>query len=1158
LKHSEFVHLHLHSQYSLLDGAIHFKPLLQRAEELKMPAIAVTDHGSMFGALEFFSAAMKSPVKPIIGCEVYVAPSSRFEKTPISSESGYDKSFHLVLLVMDSTGYKNLSTLVSAGYTEGFYYKPRLDKELLEKHNEGLIALSACLGGEVPKMLALDRMDKAREAAGFYKEVFKDRFYLEMQDHGIHKQQEVNKKMIPFSKKMELPLVATNDAHYLRREDAEAHDALLCIGTGKFINDENRMRYEGDQLYVKSAEEMEALFGDVPDALKNTIRIAEELNFKFNEGKYHLPKFKVPSDTNIANHLESLAINGLEKRIFESKGNSNFDSVANKKDYMARLKEELAIIIKMGFAGYFLITADFINYARNSKIPVGPGRGSAAGSMVAYALRITDLDPIKYGLIFERFLNPERISLPDIDIDFCMERRGEVIDYVREKYGGASHVAQIITFGTMKAKAVVRDVARVMEIPYAHADKIAKLIPNENKMTVDKALEEEPRLRVMQSEDQKVEKLLRISKSLEGTVRHASTHAAGVVVSPEPLINFMPIYKHSGGEITTQFQMKDVEKLGLLKMDFLGLRTLTVISNCQEMIRRNHQPGFSIAKIDLDDAKSFELLCSAKTLGVFQLESSGMRDLIRKMKPTTFQDIIALVALFRPGPIQSGMADQYVKRKHGHENVEFEFEELEPILGETFGVMVYQEQVMKIANVLSGFSLGEADELRKAMGKKNMDIMAEVKTQFVDGATNRGHNKTKVETLWSQMEKFGEYGFNKSHSACYALLAYQTAYLKSHFAAEFMAALISSEMDNSDKVLRYIQECRDSNILVTPPDINQSKSDFAVIDGTIRFGIAAVKGIGSTAANSIVLAREQGGEFQSLVDFAERVDSSVLNKRTMEALIKCGAFDYTGYSRRSLFENLGAIVSASQKAQHDREIGQTDIFSAMGAESSEPGTIKITRFDEWNERERLAHEKSSLGFFISGHPLNEFSRELKRLATYDTSSLEGANHKAKVHIGGIIIGKRVRLIRNGERMANLILEDLKGTVEVIVWPDVFTKFADEIDSEEPIFVNGQADVDDEKGTKIIAQEIYSIPTARTKFTNMVRVKFSTTGLEKETLEELNQIFVKSSGPSTVILEIRVPGLALLDIKATSTKVSASEELVKKIESLIGEDTVIFE
>ncbi|VAX19603.1 DNA polymerase III alpha subunit [hydrothermal vent metagenome] len=1163
MKHSEFVHLHLHSQYSLLDGANRFDRLFEKASKEKAPAMALTDHGAMFGAIEFFESAMKAGIKPIIGCEMYVAPGSRSDRGQTPANSATSNAYHLILLVQNKKGYQNLCRLVSAGYMDGLYRgKPRIDKEILAEHSDGLIALSACLQGEVSRLLGLDRFEDAKASADFYSQTFPNRFYLEIQDHGIPLQKKVNHEMVKLAKATGLPLVATNDAHYLNREDAEAHDALLCIGTGALVSDEKRMRYHGDQFYLKSAEEMAALFPDQPEALKNTLEIADQCGFVFDTGKYYLPEYPIPADTTMASYLEQKARHGLDLRFIEATKIGKPVPEDKKKEYFDRLTWELDTINKMGFPGYFLITSDFIQHARNKGIPVGPGRGSAAGSMVAYALRITDLDPIEYGLIFERFLNPERISMPDIDIDFCMDRRGEVIDYVRERYGGQSHVAQIITFGTMKAKAVLRDVARVMNIPYAQADKIAKLIPNELKMTISKALEMEPRLKALQKEDENVAKLLTISRSLEGTTRHASTHAAGVVISPEPLTNFMPLYKASGddADVTTQFQMKDVEKMGLLKMDFLGLRTLTVIDRAVKQIKENHDESFKISAIPLEDKKTFDLLRRAQTLGVFQLESSGMRDLIRKMKPTSFFDIIALVALFRPGPINSGMADQYVKRKHKHEKVEIAFQELEPILRETFGVIVYQEQVMKIANVLAGFSLGQADSLRKAMGKKDMNIMAEIRDKFVEGAVKKKHNREKVEKLWALLEMFGEYGFNKSHSACYALVAYQTAYLKAHYPAEYMAALITSEMDNSDKVLKYIQECRDMSIDLLPPDVNESMSDFTVRGSKIRFGLAAVKGIGVPSVSAIITAREEEGKFTSLLGFMEAVNPSSINKRVLEALVKCGALDSVNESRALLFASLEETYAIAQKTHRDRATGQASLFGggAADGENSMLVSAPTKNIPEWTEKERLAYEKEALGFYISGHPLTEYMRDLKLFATFDTASLEQLENKAEIRFGGIIVGKKVQATKKGDTMAYITVEDLKGTVDAIVWPDLFSKSVGLLESDEPIFIKGTADVDEDRGSKIIAKEIMTFAEAREKFTNSVHVHMTTPGLEEETLAELRGLFDRHRGVCPVVLRFAVPGKGEISIRASGVAVSAGDQLIADIEQLLGSESVSLE
>ncbi len=1158
----QFVHLHLHSQYSLLDGAIKFKPLVEKVKSYGGRAVAVTDHGAMFGAFDFANTAIKSGVMPIIGCEVYLAPGSRFDRGEANKNVDYDaRYYHLVLLAQNAKGYKNLCQMVSSGYLEGYYYKPRIDKELLAAHSDGLIALSACLHGEVARNLKYDKYDQAKEAAGFYAEIFPERFYLEIQDHGIEDQRKVNKLMVKLAKDAGLPLVATNDAHYLNKEDAPAHDALLCIGTGKQIADENRLRYHGDQFYVKTPDEMYRLFGEIPEALTNTLAITEQIGFTFEEGKYHLPDYPTVAGKPLEKELEDQAIHGLRLRFIEAEKKGAPVSVERQKDYMDRLHMELSVINKMGFPGYFLITADFIAYARANDIPVGPGRGSAAGSMVAYAMRITNLDPLEYDLLFERFLNPDRISMPDIDIDFCMDRRSEVIDYVRKKYEEGhegKRVVQIITFGAMKAKAVVRDVARVMGIEYATADKIAKLIPNDLNITLEKALQQEERLEKLRKEDRQVANLLEIAQKLEGTVRHASTHAAGVVISPEPLTEYLPLYKPSqSDDVSTQFPMGDVEKLGLLKMDFLGLRTLTVIHNALKQIEANHGVTIDIDAIPLKDGKTYDLLKNARTFGVFQLESSGMRDLIRKMKPTDFFDIIALVALFRPGPINSGMADAYVKRKHGHEEVVHEFECLKEVLGETYGVIVYQEQVMKIANILAGFTLAQADSLRKAMGKKIKAMMDELEVKFVDGAVGLGHDKEKVEELWGNIVMFAEYGFNKSHSACYALVAYQTAYLKAHYPAEFMAALITSEMDNSDKVLRYIQECKELGIAVTPPDVNLSMSPFSVHDGVIRFGLAAVKGIGAASVEAIIAAREEG-PFASMTDFAERVDAQSINKRVMEALVKCGAFDSMGSPRQMLFGNIEKVMGAAQKTQRDKAMGQGDIFSLMGGDGAESGAVILDEADEWPEKVRLSFEKEALGFYLTGHPLSEHVKDLKLFATYNSSTITDAPPQGEVRIGGVITAKRNLTTKKGDPMARLSLEDMTGTIEALILPKIYKECVELLEGDELLFIKGKADVDEENLTvTVIADEVLTFPQARAKFTSSVHIHLSTTGLERELLEEIRDVFKRRRGKAPVTLHMKSPK-GVVVMRAGSYSVDATDELVADVEALIGEERVTLE
>ena len=908
---SEFVHLHLHSQYSLLDGATRIDDLVQRAAELGQPAVALTDHGNMFGAVKFYEAARRAGVKPIIGCEVYVAPGSRFDK---GTTNGGGRAYHMLLLAQNQTGYNNLCELVTRGFTEGMYYFPRIDRELLTRHAEGLICTSACLRGEVNDHLLHGRDEAAREAAGFYKDLFPGRYYLELQDHGMEEDERVIPKVIALSKEMGLPLVATNDVHYLDKGDHSAQEVLICIQTGKTLNDPNRMKIKSEEFYLKDAAEMEALFDEAPEALTNTLVIAEQCNFDFSFGEAHYPDFQTPDGSGKKEYLRRTAEEGLARKLtqFEIEG-------AEAERYRERLKMELGVINSQNYEGYFLIVSDFIRYAKEQGIPVGPGRGSAAGSLAAYSLGITGIDPIKYSLLFERFLNPERISPPDVDIDFCMDRRDEVIRYVQEKYG-RENVCQIITFGSMLAKGVLRDVGRVMDMPYGEVDRIAKLVPNELKITLDDAMKKEPRLRDTVARDPKVGGLMSTARKLEGNIRHAGTHAAGVVIAPSKLTDFVPLYKASGGEMMTQFDMKDIEEIGLLKMDFLGLKTLTVLERAVNLVR-DGGGELDLETLALDDAETYRLLAEGKTTGIFQLESRGIREYLRKLVPTTFEDLIAMVALYRPGPLESGMVDAFINRKHGREKIDYFFDELQTILGGTYGVMVYQEQVMQISNALSGFSLGRADMLRKAMGKKSQKLMAEQQADFVDGAVARGHDRKKVQSLWDQIEKFAGYGFNKSHSAAYALIAYRTAYMKTHHPREFMSALLTCDRENADKVIKDIAECRSMKIAVLPPDVNASQKDFTVEEESIRFGLAAVKNVGEGLVDAVLAGRNEEGPFANLGDFCRRVEHRHLNRRALESLIKAAAFDSLGVGRAQATASLDIVLEAADSQPKKRRRG---------------------------------------------------------------------------------------------------------------------------------------------------------------------------------------------------------------------------------------------
>ncbi|MEE9614688.1 MAG: DNA polymerase III subunit alpha, partial [Thermodesulfobacteriota bacterium] len=1022
MQHSRFVHLHVHTQYSLLDGAIRPEALFKLARKYKMPAVAMTDHGNLFGAVEFYRKATAAGVKPIIGCEVYVAPGHRTDRTPPSrgeGGGGHGSAYHLVLLVKNAKGYQNLCKLLTKAYLEGFYYKPRVDKELLSEYGEGLIALSACLHGEVSHLLNRGLTDKAVKAAGEYREIFSDRrFFLELQSNGMEEQKKVNKGLIEISGKLDLPVVATNDCHYLTKEEARAHDILLCVQTGTTVNAKDRMRFQTDEFYFKSPREMEEAFKEVPEAIENTVEIAERCNMEMRFGEYHLPEFPVPEGDSLTSHLEAKAQRGLDRRLtaMREKG-GDVESV--KWQYYDRLKKELKVINGMGFPGYFLIVSDFIDHARKMGIPVGPGRGSAAGSLVAYSLGITGLDPIRYNLLFERFLNPDRVSLPDIDIDFCIEARDEVIKYVTEKYG-ADNVTQIITFGQMKARAVIRDVGRALDMPYAEVDRIAKLVPNQLDITIDKALKEEPKLKKLVEDDGRVKELIEAARSLEGLPRHASTHAAGVVISNRPLVEHLPLYMgQKDNIITTQFPMNDVEKIGLVKFDFLGLKNLTVIARTVDEVKRNHGVEIEIDALPLDDKPSYRIMGLGNTNGVFQLESSGIKDLLRKLKPESFEDLMAAVALYRPGPLQSGMVDDFIKRKHKKASIPYEVPQLKDILENTYGVMVYQEQVMEIARSLAGFTPGEADVLRKAMGKKVPEVMLEQREKFLDGARAKKIPPKKAERIFDLMANFAGYGFNKSHSAAYAFIAYQTAYLKAHYPVEFMAALLSANMGDTDKVMKYMGECKDMAIEVLPPNLNESAVDFAVKGNTIRFGLAAVKNVGSAAIESMLTVRdgESGGPFASLMDFMSRVDLRKSNKKVVESLIKCGAFDFTKSSRAALMASLDRSLETAQRIHKDRELGQTSLFGDAGGGNGADAVREadpVQDLPEWPDKELLAYEKETLGFYISSHPLTGRAKELELRASDTTGSLKDRRQGSEVSLGGMIAGIRETRTKKGD------------------------------------------------------------------------------------------------------------------------------------------------
>ena len=1157
MEHANFVHLHLHSQYSLLDGAIKIGDLVARAREYKMPALAVTDHGNMFGAMEFYLKAREAGIKPIIGCELYVATGSRHDKSGARSSS--EASGHLVLLCQNQIGYRNLCHMVSAAYKEGFYYKPRIDWDLLQKHNQGLIALTACLGGEIPSLLSAGRMEDALRRSSEMALIFDDnRLFLELQENHLPEQAPVNQGLIEISGRLGLPLVATNDCHYLAREDAYAHEVLLCIQTGKTMDDPNRMRFSNNEFYVKTPQEMTELFRHVPEAIRNTIEIAERCNLAFDLKTYHFPQYEKPADKTLDEVLAEQARAGLEVRLADIRRLRPDFSAEEEKNYRDRLEIELTCIRDMGFPGYFLIVADFINWAKDHDIPVGPGRGSAAGSLVAYSIRITDIDPMPYNLLFERFLNPERVSMPDIDVDFCIYGREKVIDYVRRKYG-EENVAQIITFGTMMAKGAIRDVGRALNMPYGEVDKISKLVPGILNITLKEALQQEPKLKELVDKDPKVKELFNIALALEGLTRHASTHAAGVVVTPQPLSDYLPLYTDpkSGGQVT-QYAMSYVEKIGLVKFDFLGLKTLTVIDNAVRLIHAGKNPGLDLRLIRDDDPETYRLLSAGETTGVFQLESSGMKELLIKLKPTCFEDIIAICALYRPGPLGSGMVDDFIQRKHGKKAISYDFPQLAPILKDTYGVIVYQEQVMLIAQVLGSYSLGGADLLRRAMGKKKPEEMAKEREKFLKGAAANKLDPKKAGGVFDLMEKFAAYGFNKSHSAAYALVAYHTAYLKAHYPVEFMAALLTEDMENTDKVIKNISEVRSMGIEVLPPDINASDRTFTVHDKSMRFGLGAVKGVGSAALESIIEVRK-GEPFASLHDFCERVDLRKVNKKVVEALIKCGALDSLGGKRAQYLAALEEAMDYGQKAQKEKATGQESLFGAEEIVSHKGnGYGQLPQMEEWAENILLTFEKEALGFYITGHPLARHAAAIKRFATCDTAGLAERADKEEVKVCGIVSGIKEFTTKKGDRMAFVTLEDLSGFIEMVVFPEVYLAASELLKSEEPLLVSGSLDIGEET-CKLMATEVLSLREVKERLTKRVHFRLSTPGLDEEQLRNLKDIMERHRGHCETLIHLTIPNRSETLLRLPENlKVAASDEIMDDAERLFGYNVVTFE
>lgn len=1135
-----FVHLHVHSQYSLLDGACHLEKLVRKAKEFRMPALAVTDHGNLFGAIDFYRLAQKEGIKPIIGCEVYVAPGSRLERYP--QDGHYEGANHLTLLVKDRIGYKNLIKLVTAGYLEGFYYKPRIDKELLSQHHEGLLALSGCLNSEVCGLLAEGDDEKALEAAAWYRDLFgSENYFLELQSHGIESQERVNRGLLQLAKKLGVPVVATNDVHYLNAGDHKAHDALLCIQTGTTVAERDRLRFSAEQFYFKSPQEMQALFPDIPEALSNTLVIAERCNLQLDFEKVHLPRYQAPPKHTLESFLEEISCRGLTERYGEIT-----------EEAKARLARELHVIEKIGFAGYFLIVWDFIRFAKERGISVGPGRGSVAGSLVAYALGITNIDPLRYGLLFERFLNPERISPPDMDIDFADDRRDEVIEYVAQKYG-KENVAQIITFGTLGAKAVIRDVGRALGMTYGEVDRIAKMIPNVLNISLDDALAQSPPLREAIHAAPELRELWDIARSLEGLTRHASTHAAGVVISEEPLIENVPLYRGTRGEITTQYAMGAIEAIGLLKMDFLGLRTLTVIANTLKLLKETRGIELREAQIPFDDERTFLLLSEAKTLGVFQLESSGMRDLLKRLRPERLEDVIALVALYRPGPME--MIPDFINRRHGRVKIEYDHPLMEKYLKETYGVMVYQEQVMQIASEMAGFTMGEADILRRAMGKKNLDLMARQREKFIAGAVANRVPKAKAEKIFDLMAQFAGYGFNKSHAAAYAVVAYQTAYLKTHYPVEFMAALLTSEMGNTDKTVRHIEECRQMGIEILPPDVNESGSTFRVVEDKLRFGLVAVKNLGETAIQSILNARLTGGKFTSLHDFCERVDLRLVNKRVIESLIKCGAFDSLGSRRSQLMASVDQAMEGASVVQRDRAKGQVSMLEMLGGAASHRTPAQLHEMPEWSHAQRLTAEREILGFYITGHPLSEYEALVARYATAASDELSSLRDKETVSLCGIITAVKEISTKNGERMAFVTLEDLRGSVELIAFPDLYRSKMLYLIKDNPVLVRGQVDIGEDVA-KLLLTDVQPLSDLQGKAEGGLEIALRAEALSGEVLRQIHTAAANFRGDVPLRLRLYVERDRAIVIEAgEKLHVEPAAEFIAQVESITGPGSV---
>src|SRR5690242_8910498 len=1152
---SQFVHLHLHTDYSLLDGACDVEKLCQRVQELGMPAVAMTDHGNIFGAVHFVNAAHKHGVKPIVGCELYVCKKEDHRAAPEG-----DTYNHLLVLAENEEGYRNLVKITSEASLHGFYYKPRVSKKFLAEHSRGLIGLSGCLKGEVAERLMENNYEAARTAAGTFADIFgKNNFFLEIQDQGLAMEHRIHPGLFQLEKDLGLPVVATNDSHYLCEDDAHAQDVMVCIQTGKSIRDTARMKFDGTQFFVKNYDEMYRVFKDHPDVLTRTLDIAERCSLRLEKVANPFPEFEVPPGYTIDSYFVHVTRQGFARRLEALRPLSEQGKLKHSiTDYEQRLERELGIIQQMKFPGYFLIVWDFIRYAKEHSIPVGPGRGSAAGSLVSYALGITDIDPLQHELLFERFLNPERVSMPDIDIDFCMNRRGEVIDYVTQKYG-RENVAQIITFGTMAAKAAIKDVGRAMDIPYADVDRIAKLIPTTPiGITLNQALDDAGPLQEAYEKEIQVRELIDTALKLEGLVRNSGVHAAGVVISPMPLTDLVPLHKTKNDEIVTAYDMKAVEKMGLLKMDFLGLTTLTILDDALKLIAQRGT-AIDLEKIPLADPRTYEsVFHTGLTSGIFQFESGGMTDVLRRYKPNSIDDLTALNALYRPGPIQGGMIDDFIDRKWGRKKVEYELPELEELLKETLGVIVYQEQVMQIANRLAGYSLGEADLLRRAMGKKNPEEMAAQRERFVKGAVERGFPEKKIVKIFDLMEQFAGYGFNKSHSAAYALLAYQTAYFKTHYRVEFMAALLTSQMGNTDNVVKYINECREMEIPVEPPNINVSDAYFTPHDNAIRFGLAAVKNVGRNAIESITSARKETGRFSSIFEFCEKVDLRMLNKRVLESLIKAGAMDDFGY-RSQIMAVLDKAIERAQKTQRDAEMGQHGLFGVFQEEESNGSGEKLPNVPEWDEHQRLANEKEVLGFFITGHPLEKYKDKLEDFNAKTTEAIgamtTSMGRDETLNTAGILSNVRVLKSRKGDLYAQAVLEDMTGTIEAVVFPDAYKKLQAILKQEIPMLVKASIRVEEGSNPKVIINQLTPLEEAQPKLPRSIRIRVPLDSATEASVDALHAICHERKGEAKVLFDVERPGDFMVVMEADGYNICPDRSFITRVEELFGRGAV---